>query len=84
MKSLTVLFMSMFVAFASVQSFAQDSNSWGDTFACSVDWFAACATTGVELAVDSEKPKEKPARTVASPPFSQQSAQSAGTRAKCS
>ena len=31
MKSLTFLFISAFVAFASVQSFAQDSNSWGDT-----------------------------------------------------
>lgn len=74
MKSLTVLFISASVAFASVQSFAQDSNSWGDTFACSVDWFAACTTTRVELAVDSEKPKEKPARTIASPSFLQQSA----------
>ena len=74
MKSLTVHIMSVFVVLTSVQSFAQDSNSWGDTFACSVDWFAACTTTGVELAVDSEKPKEKPARTVASSSFLQQSA----------
>jgi hypothetical protein len=74
MKSLTVPFMSMFVAFASVQSFAQEKNSWGDTFVCSVDWFAACTTTGVELAVDSEKPKEKPARTLVSHSFLQQSA----------
>jgi hypothetical protein len=74
MKSLTVPFMSMFVAFASAQSFAQDSNSWGDTFACSVDWFAACTTTRVELAVDSEKPKEKPARTIVSPSSLQRSA----------
>jgi hypothetical protein len=74
MKSLTVLIMSAFVVLSSVQSFAQDRNSWGDTFACSVDWFAACAPTRVELVVDSEKPKEKPARIVASPSFLQQSA----------
>jgi hypothetical protein len=74
MKSLVVHIMSVFVVLTSVQSFAQDSNSWGDTFACSVDWFAACTTTRVELAVDSEKPKEKPARTVVSPSFLQQSA----------
>jgi hypothetical protein len=74
MKSLTFLFMSVSVVFASVQSFAQDINSWGETFACSVDWFVACTATRVELAVDSEKPKEKPARTVASSSFLQQSA----------
>ncbi len=73
MKSLTVLIMSAFVVLTSVQSFAQDSNSWGDTFACSVDWLAACATTRVELAVESEKPKERAARTITSPPFPQQS-----------
>src|SRR5258705_8263851 len=74
MKSLTVHIMSVFVVLTSVQSFAQDSNSWGDTFACSVDWFAACTTTSVEPALDSEKPNEKPARTVASSSFLQQSA----------
>jgi hypothetical protein len=72
MKSLTFLFMSVSVAFTSVQSFAQDRNSWGEPFACSVDWFVACATTRVQSAVDSEKTKEKPARTVASPLSSQQ------------
>ena len=60
MKSLTVHIMSVFVVLTSVQSFAQDSNSWGDTFACSVDWFAACSTMSVERVADSEKLKEKP------------------------
>ena len=78
MKSLIFLIMAMFVAFASAQLFAQDSNSWGDTFACAVDRFAACTTTRAELAVDSEKRKEKPARTVASPSFLQQSAHQPG------
>ena len=32
MKSLIFLFVSVSVAFASVQSFAQDINSWGDDF----------------------------------------------------
>jgi hypothetical protein len=75
MKSLIVLIMLAFVVLTSIQSFAQGSKSWGDTFACSVDWFAACATAGVETAVDSEKPKKKPIRTVASPSFLQQSSQ---------
>jgi hypothetical protein len=74
MKVLVVLFVSASVAVISAQSVAQDRNSWGDTFACSVNWFAACTTARVELAVDSEKTKEKPARTVASPSFLQQSA----------
>jgi hypothetical protein len=72
MKSLTVHIMSGFVVLTSVQSFAQDSNSWGDTFACSVDWFAACSTMSVERVADSEKLKEKPSKTGASTPVSQQ------------
>jgi len=71
---LTFLFMSAAVAFASVQSLAQDKNFWGETFACSVDWFAACATTRVQPAIDSENPKERAAGTIASPSFFQQSA----------
>jgi hypothetical protein len=41
-------------------------------FTCSVNWFAACATTSVEPAAESEKPKEKLASTISSIPFSQQ------------
>jgi hypothetical protein len=74
MKPLTFLFMSASVAFASVQSFAQDSNSWGKTFACSVDWFVACAMISVAPAVDSEKPNGRAVTTtITSPSFLRQS-----------
>ncbi len=72
MKSLTVLITSASVAFASVQSFAQDKNPWGETFACSVNWFVACTTTRVQPVIDSEKPKDKPASTMSDLPLSQQ------------
>lgn len=72
MKPCAIFLVSSLVGLASVQSFAQDRDSWGETFACSVNWFAACTTMSVEPAVDSEKPKEKPARTVSNPPFPQQ------------
>ena len=67
MKSMIFLFVSVSVAFASVQSFAQDINSWGDAFSCSVDWFAACFNTG-----DVANPKERSARTVNNPRSPQQ------------
>jgi hypothetical protein len=72
MKPYTIFLVSSFVGLASVSSFAQDKNSWGETFTCSVNWFAACATTGVEPPADSEKPKGKPAITIGNLPFSQQ------------
>jgi hypothetical protein len=39
-----------------------------------VDWFAACATTSVQPAIDSENPKERAAGTIASPSFLRQGA----------
>jgi hypothetical protein len=72
MKSLFFLFISVSVAIVSVQSFAQDINSWGDTFSCSVDWFAACLDTKGERSANLERPKEKAARTVSNPRFPQQ------------
>ena len=66
MKSLIYLFIWVSVALASVQSLAQDINSWGDAFSCSVDWFAACFNTKVERAADLANPK------VSNPRFSQQ------------
>ena len=30
------------LAFYPIQSFAQDSNSWGSIFDCAVDWFSQC------------------------------------------
>jgi hypothetical protein len=72
MKPCTILLVSSLVGLTSGQSFAQEKNSWGETFTCSVNWFAACATTGVEPPADSEKPKGKPAITIGNLPFSQQ------------
>ena len=72
MKPCTIFLVSSLVGLASGQSFAQEKNSWGETFTCSVNWFAACATTSVEPPADSEKPKEKPARPISNLPFSQQ------------
>jgi len=72
MKPCTILLVSSLVGLASGQSFAQERNSWGEMFTCSVNWFAACATTSVEPAAESEKPKEKLASTISSIPFSQQ------------
>ena len=72
MKPCTILLVSSLVGLASGQSFAQERNSWGEMFTCSVNWFAACATTSVEPAADSEKPKEKLASSISNLPFSQQ------------
>ena len=72
MKPCTIFLVSSLVGLASGQSFAQEKNSWGEMFTCSVNWFAACATTGVEPPADSEKPKGKPAITIGNLPFSQQ------------
>jgi len=72
MKPCAIFLVSSLVGLASGQSFAQEKNSWGETFTCSVNWFTACATTGVEPAADSEKSKEKPARAIKNLPFSQQ------------
>ena len=30
------------LVFYPIQSFAQDSNSWGSIFDCAVDWFSEC------------------------------------------
>jgi hypothetical protein len=59
MKSLAFLLISASVAFAPVHSFAQDMNSWGDEFSCSVDWFAACFNNR-----DLANPQGRSARTV--------------------
>lgn len=72
MKTCAVLLVSSIVGLAPVHSFAQDSNSWGETFTCSVDWFTTCAIPSVSPAVHSAKPKEKPASTLSSLLFSQQ------------
>lgn len=72
MKPCAIFLVSSLVGLASGQSFAQERNSWGETFSCSVNWFAACAIPSLEPAVDSEKPKEKPARPISNLPFSQQ------------
>lgn len=72
MKPCTIFLVSSLVGLASGQSFAQEKNSWGETFTCSVNWFAACSTPSVEPPVDSEKPKEKRASTLGNLPFSQQ------------
>jgi hypothetical protein len=72
MKSCIIVLVSSLVGLATVPSFAQEKNSWGETFTCSVNWFAACATTSVEPPGDSEKSKEKPARPISNFPFSQQ------------
>jgi len=72
MKPCTIFLVSSLVGLTSGQSFAQEKNSWGEMFTCSVNWFAACATTGVEPPADSEKPKGKPAITIGNLPFSQQ------------
>jgi hypothetical protein len=74
MRSLTFLFISVAVAFASGESLAQDRNSWGETFACSVEWFAVCATSRVQPAINSENPQERAAGTIVSPSFLQQGA----------
>ena len=72
MKPCAIFLVSSLVGLASGQSFAQDRNSWGETFSCSVNWFAACTTTSVEPPPDSEKSNEKPARPISNLPFSQQ------------
>lgn len=72
MKRGAFFLVSSMVGLASVPSFAQDRNSWGEMFACSVNWFTACATTRVEPPTDSEQSKEKPARPISNLPFSQQ------------
>jgi hypothetical protein len=72
MKPFTIFLVSSLVGLSPVPSFAQDSNSWGETFTCSVNWFTACAIPSLEPALDSEKPKEKPAITIGNLPFSQQ------------
>jgi len=72
MKSLIFLFVSVSMGSVSVRSFAQDINSWGDTFTCSVDWFVACSTRKVERAAELENPKDKVARTASNPRFPQQ------------
>lgn len=72
MKPCAIFLVSSLVGLASVPSFAQDRNSWGETFTCSVNWFATCATTSVEPPADSEQSKERPARPISNLPFSQQ------------
>jgi len=72
MKPCAIFFVSSLVGLAPVPSFAQERNSWGETFTCSVNWFAVCATTSVEPVADSEKPKEKLASSISNLPFSQQ------------
>ena len=36
------LVVAALLALYPVQSFAQDSNSWGSIFDCAVDWFSEC------------------------------------------
>lgn len=72
MKPCAIFLVSSLVGLASVQSFAQDKHSWGETFTCSVNWFAACSTIIVAPKLDSEKPKDKLASTISNLPFSQQ------------
>jgi hypothetical protein len=42
MKKTLLLFLPALIAFNPIQSSAQESNSWGDSFACAVDWFGGC------------------------------------------
>jgi len=72
MKPCAIFLVSSLVGLASGQSFAQERNSWGEMFNCSVNWFTACAIPSLEPVVDSEKPKEKPASIRSNTPISQQ------------
>jgi hypothetical protein len=42
MNKALFLVVTALLAFHPIQSFAQDSNPWGSTFACGVDWFRQC------------------------------------------
>src|SRR6266705_3127390 len=42
MNKALFLFVAALLAFYPNQSFAQDSNPWGSTFDCGVDWFSQC------------------------------------------
>ena len=71
MKLCAVLLVSSFVGLVSVRSFAQDEHSWGNTFACAVDWFTACATPRVHQEVNLDRPNKRAAKTVSNPPVPQ-------------
>jgi hypothetical protein len=71
MKAIFLLLPAL-LALNPIQSSAHELNSWGDTFSCAVDWFAACAPPRVQPAVDSESSNERATRTVIYPPFGHQ------------
>ena len=58
MKKAIFLVVVALLVFYPIQSFAQDSNSWGSTFDCAVDWFSQCKAFQEKR---TDKPKPPPA-----------------------
>jgi hypothetical protein len=58
MNKALFLVVAALLAFHSIQSFAQDSNPWGSTFDCGVDWFSQCKAVRENR---SEEPTKLPA-----------------------
>jgi hypothetical protein len=58
MNKALFLVVAALLAFHPIQSFAQDSNPWGSTFACGVDWFSQCEAVRENR---SEEPTKLPA-----------------------
>jgi hypothetical protein len=61
MKSTTLILFSACLSFCSVNSFAQEQNSWGDVFDCAVDWFSGCVPGNAIRERETDKPKAMPA-----------------------
>ena len=57
MKKAIFLVLVARLVFCPIQSFAQDSNSWGTIFDCAVDWFSECKVFQEKR---TDKPKPPP------------------------
>ena len=58
MSGVIFLVVAVLLAFYPVQSPAEEPNSWGDAFACAVDWFAGCKSV---LENRNDQPINRPA-----------------------
>ena len=72
MKPCTIFLVSSLVGLASVPSFAQEKNSWGETFTCSVNWFAHARLRALNRRSIRKSRKRNRQDTISNLPFSQQ------------
>lgn len=57
MKSPSLILFSVLLSMSTAESFAQEQNSWGDTFGCGVDWFSDAFRAKLSERRDRTTPK---------------------------